>query len=71
MENSKLPTKGKLYLVETENEVFWSERKLDAAYKHVEFRYGRAVYKEVNAARYYMDRSKRYIPLAQEPEVTV
>ena len=46
----------KLYVVETKKEVFVSERKLDAIYKHVEFLYGAARYKEVLASKFHTDK---------------
>ncbi len=42
----------KLYLVETKDTVYASERKLDAAYKHVEFKYGQAKYREVSESEF-------------------
>lgn len=38
----------KVYTVETRDTIFWSERKLDATYKHVEFLYGQARFGEMN-----------------------
>lgn len=38
----------KVYTVETKDTIFWSERKLDATYKHVEFLYGQARFGEMN-----------------------
>lgn len=32
----------KVYVVETKDALFWSERKMDATYKHVQFLYGQA-----------------------------
>ena len=62
---NQLPQQGKLYLVETENAVWWSKRKLDAAYKHVEFRRGQARYREVDASRYRIPENVRVISLDQ------
>jgi len=37
-----------VYLIETPKEIFWSHRKLDAQYKHLDFLYkDRARYKEM------------------------
>jgi len=49
----------KLYLVETKDEVLWSERKLDAIYEHVKYSYGRAKYKEVLKNRYKFPEGKK------------
>jgi hypothetical protein len=38
----------KVYTVETKDTIFWSDRKLDATYKHVEFLYGQARFGEMN-----------------------
>jgi len=38
----------KVYTVETRDTIFWSERKLDATYKHVEFLYGQARFGEMH-----------------------
>jgi hypothetical protein len=40
----------KVYTVETKDTIFWSERKMDATYKHVEFLYGQAKFGEINKA---------------------
>lgn len=40
---------SKLYVVETKGELYVSDRKLDAVYKHCEFRYGQARYREVDS----------------------
>lgn len=38
----------KVYTVETKDTIFWSERKMDATYKHVEFLYGQAKFGEMS-----------------------
>ncbi len=40
--------RGKYYLVEEKesNRVYYSQNKIDAIYKHVEYRYGKAKYRE-------------------------
>lgn len=38
----------KVYTVETRDTIFWSDRKMDATYKHVEFLYGQARFGEIN-----------------------
>lgn len=38
----------KVYTVETRDTIFWSDRKMDATYKHVEFLYGQARFGEMN-----------------------
>ena len=38
----------KVYIVETRDTIFWSDRKMDATYKHVEFLYGQARFGEMN-----------------------
>lgn len=38
----------KVYIVETRDTIFWSDRKLDATYKHVEYLYGQARFGEMN-----------------------
>lgn len=50
---------ARLYLVETKDEVLWSERKLDAIYEHVKFSYGKAKYKEVLKNRYKFPEGKK------------
>ncbi len=37
----------KVYTVETKDTIFWSDRKMDATYKHVEFLYGQARFGEM------------------------
>ena len=32
----------KVFAVETKDTIFWSDRKMDATYKHVQFLYGQA-----------------------------
>lgn len=39
----------KLFVVETKEEVFVYERKLDAIYKHIEYKFGQAKLKEVSS----------------------
>jgi hypothetical protein len=52
-----------IYIVETPKEVFFSSEKIDAIYKHVEFRRGQARYKEVLASRFNFPKGKEKIPL--------
>ena len=53
----------KLYLVETKDEVFWSTEKIDAIYKHVEYPYGKARYKEVDRSKYQFPDGKKKVKL--------
>lgn len=50
-----------LYVVETKDAVYLANRKLEATYKHVEFRYGKAKYKEVLASKYRVPEGKEVI----------
>ena len=44
---------SKIYLVETPKDVFWSERKMDAQYKHIEFFWrNKAKYKEMTSLQF-------------------
>jgi hypothetical protein len=38
----------RVYTIETRDTLFWSDRKMDAAYKHIEFLYGQARFGEMN-----------------------
>ena len=51
----------KLHVVETKTEVFVSARKLDAVYKHVEYKYGQARYREVDSDK--LQTTKKVIQL--------
>jgi len=54
----------KLFLVETKDVVYYSERKIDAAYKHQEFnRWNPAKYREVQKSKYKFPEGKRKIAL--------
>lgn len=57
------PEVKKWYIVETDKEVFYSPRKMDATYKHVEYLYGRARYKEVERSKYQFPEGKKRIKL--------
>ena len=37
----------KVYCVETKDTIFWSERKMDATYKHCDFLYGQAAFRHI------------------------
>lgn len=53
--------KEKLYVVEERDVVYVSRNKLDAIYKHVEYKYGQAKYKEVDSDKFFT--TKRLIRL--------
>ena len=57
--------KGKLFVVETKDTCFVSPRKLDATYKHVEFLYGEAKYREVDSRNF---KTKKKVIDLQENE---
>jgi hypothetical protein len=61
--NQQSQKQGILYVVETQDSVFYSDRKIDAVYKHCEFLYGRARYKEVDRSKYQFPEGKRRIKL--------
>lgn len=43
----------KVYIIETPKEVFWSYKKMDTTYKHVEYLYrDKAKYRELEGARW-------------------
>lgn len=52
-----------LYLVETDSIVFHSDRRIDALYKHIEYRRGQARYKAVRPDRYTYPKGKQKISL--------
>ena len=52
----------KIYFIETPKEIYWSPRKLDVAYKHIEFLYrDKAKAKELPEDKFksYQNRSKK------------
>lgn len=59
--------KGKLFVVETKDTCFVSPRKLDATYKHVEFLYGQAKYKEVSESNFKT--SKKVVWIGNDEEL--
>ena len=58
---------SKMYIIETKDEVFYSERKLDVTFKHVEFLYRDNVrYKELTPEQFdklKMRNKKKFIKL--------
>ena len=49
MRSEQLNEGDTIYIVETPEEIFWSRRKLDTQYKHIEFLWrDRARYKELS-----------------------
>lgn len=38
----------KVYTIETRDTIFWSDRKMDVIYEHVDFLYGQAKFGEIN-----------------------
>ena len=72
VQNVQWPQNGIVYVVETQDKIFWSQRKLDATYKHTQFRYkDRVRYREVDAARSTPPDNKELIHLGTEPLVEV
>ena len=60
---------SKVYVIETKDEVFWSSRKLDIAYKHIEYLYrDRVRYKEFTKeqfAKMKVKNKKKFVELTE------
>ncbi len=54
-----------LYIVETKDCIFWSDRKMDAAYKHCEFLYGQATFRTLSKEA-MLARAKKFNKKVQE-----
>lgn len=61
----------KLYIVETRNTVYWSHRKMDAIFHHVQYPWGTAKYKEVQRYENIFDKKMVQLnpPISEYPEI--
>ena len=72
MQRQEWPEKGIVFVVETQNEIYWSTRKLDATYKHTQFKYrDGARYRELDASTHYPPSNKKLVWLGTEPLLEV